>query len=393
MFYRIIISIIAIIPFFCKATPMLEVISIYNEGKIGDQNQIRGIQNSLKESFKNNIILSEFRDIQIEEIKSHLQNNKNFKLILASGEPGVKFYNSIKNFIDPTNTITAYSSHQAVKDYKTVLSTVNLWALPIHVVREKFSQLKNPYSLNGTTIVPVIGVSHDTTPDFLKKEYFKYKDKFEGIKGEFIIVILGGDAPTEEGDIKYYTAQEAERFGNFIGKTAYQKNLAVLVFNGPRTGQYNKDGKLDKNAHRTEMDHVTKAFKEALLKTLNNDKVLIYDFKYNEASLYKAGLGMASEKGMQVFVPGESTSMISEAIDCLPSAQVVIVENSAMNDMHKAHVKSVLESGFATIFNYDNKFNNGKFNNESTSLVKSHKTAADIFAEEIRNTLRKKFGI
>jgi len=56
-------------------------------------------------------------------------------------------------------------------------------------------------------------------------------------------------------------------------------------------------------------------------------------------------LGAIRATKSEIFVPGESTSSISECIDVLPAGAVNIYENTAMNKVHQAHVKSEVEAG------------------------------------------------
>src|SRR5687768_3821038 len=104
MFSRIIICLIGcfitLILFEAKASPTkLELIAIYNEGKVGDQNQIKGIKDALSKRYGNIIKIIEFKDTQVSEVRTLLQNKKVKRVILASGEPGIKFYDSIKESI------------------------------------------------------------------------------------------------------------------------------------------------------------------------------------------------------------------------------------------------------------------------------------------------------
>ena len=49
-----------------------------------------------------------------------------------------------------------------------------------------------------------------------------------------------------------------------------------------------------------------------------------------------------------ILIPGDSTSMISEAID-LPLGKVIVYETGAMNEGHKAHLMSELAMGRISI--------------------------------------------
>jgi mitochondrial fission protein ELM1 len=388
MFSKILIGLIALIPFMAIAAP-LEVISIYNEGRIGDQSQVKGIKESLSKKFGGNIDVVEFKDTQLEEIRSYLKENNKYKVIIASGESGVKLYDSLKGSIDPKNTLATYSSHMPVKGYEKMLGTVKLWALPKHVVNAKFNILDKSDNLKGTKIVPVIGVPHNVTQEELRAEYTKYKDHFKNVKGDFVVVILGGDAPDEDGKMRFYHNSEAMKLANVISTFANHKNLSVLVFNGPRTGLHDDNGKVDDNAHRTKLDHVTNKFQEIITQNVPSDRLFIYDFKHGEPSLYKAGLGFALEKHAEVFVPGESTSMISEAVDNLSADEVIIVSNDAMNKTHEAHVRSVLDTGHAKLYNYSDK----DIDRKSHKPNNNHVTAADVFAGEIYKEVNKTFKI
>ena len=55
-------------------------------------------------------------------------------------------------------------------------------------------------------------------------------------------------------------------------------------------------------------------------------------------------------------MPGESTSMASEACDLLPPEEVIVFENSAMNYTHKRHMYSTYENGYANLLLENIKF-------------------------------------
>ena len=116
-------------------------------------------------------------------------------------------------------------------------------------------------------------------------------------KEKCITVILAGDAPNENGEIKFYTADEAKKIAEHIKEKAKKMKCDVLVTNGPRTGKHNHEtGKENDNNHRRDdLDEVTNAFMKEIEDP--NIECKLFNFDFRKTSLYKSLIGLTIKQG------------------------------------------------------------------------------------------------
>lgn len=163
-----------------------------------------------------------------------------------------------------------------------------------------------------------------------------------------MLILLSGDAPDANGNMQYYTSEEARVLGRTLGEFAQQHELQMLVTNGPRTGQHSPvtHEKLPVHQQNSDLDQVSKTFLSAALEYIAKKDLVFADFKIGSPSLCDEFLGAVLVKGGVAVVGGESTSQIAEAITVL-GRKVYIAGNKAMNINHENHVKSVLSHKYA----------------------------------------------
>jgi hypothetical protein len=104
----------------------------------------------------------------------------------------------------------------------------------------------------------------------------------------------------------------------------------------------------NKAVHREGVkDPVTLAFMDELSKNnISQKQYSLFDFQFGSKNQdMDLILGAIRGTNSEIMVPGESTSSISESIDVLPAGAVTVYDNSAMNKVHQAHVKSEFEAG------------------------------------------------
>jgi hypothetical protein len=74
------------------------------------------------------------------------------------------------------------------------------------------------------------------------------------------------------------------------------------------------------------------------------DKIKLLDFQFGSPSMYKAVIGVTKiNDGSEFWVPGESTSMISELIDLF--GRITVYDHKAMLDTHRNHVSTEFNHG------------------------------------------------
>lgn len=199
------------------------------------------------------------------------------------------------------------------------------------------------------------------------------------------MIVLGGDAPDTDGKMHYYTAAEAQKGAEYIGNFCKVNNYSLLIFNGPRTGGHNPaTGEKDLSAHVTDkLDNVTQSFVTELEKHLNSNDYKLYNYSKNSASPYKAGFWLVKQADRgKCFLPGESTSMISEANDNLP-LQTIIILNNAMNEAHHKH--AILEAKAAKAIVLDTNFQEVKIPVDQALSAEARKSNAALIADQIMN--------
>jgi hypothetical protein len=255
---------------------------------------------------------------------------------------------------------TTINSHQLSTELRENADQFDILSLPGHCPIPE-----------GLKVLKTLGVPHNLQLEELEAERKKFSAEIPDAK-KYTLVILGGDAPTEnEKDpaaftseekkrVKPYTKEEARLLGIHVGAQAIKTGNIVLAIDGPRTGQHNPaTGNFTKLHEKTPegvfaRNEVSQAFIDGLRASgLSEGQFKFFDFKTGVVSAYKALLGaVAKQAGSTVFVPGESTSMISD-LGILPNAkiiaEIIVYHNNAMNEIHQAHVDSVGRSGFATI--------------------------------------------
>lgn len=302
-------------------------------------------------------------------------------IVIGAGEHMFTHLSEFK--ILNNNTLTVFSSHQIPQRIAEHVPNLDLLAFPKHVLN---TESRNFFA---EKLIETIGVAHSTNKENLHSEYQKRVKDFNDLPAvdqKILLLILGGDAPTEEGKYKFYSEENAANDAKIAAEIAAKNGLFLVITNGPRTGSRAQNGEaLNNHKEASATDSVSHAALNKL-NEIGQQNHHFYDFKFLEKgvnSAYKALLHHAyTVSGSMVFVPGESTSMISECCDVLPPNQIFVTLNDAMNENHKSHVKSVIESGYA------NQIDSSKSEilelAQTTSIV-SNKSAALATGERINN--------
>lgn len=322
-----------------------EIISIINPDNMGDANQIRGVMGQIKAISSSEWVTKEVNYQELDKISQSFKCSDKDKIIaISSGVYGIDALRSIEKF-NGCKLLKVHVSHQILNDYEKLLLTktnpegVDIIALPKHAVTEN---LRKKVQHSRTKLVETVGVCHNLTKEEVIDEFKKHSFSFPIVK-KYLVVILGGDVQMPDGkEWKQYQVNEAEKLSELVLARAQEKNLYIIVLNGPRTGKHNVDGTINEKAHKGEIDHVTQTFITSVRAKTENVK--LFDFQIGIPSLYKAALGAAVLKeGSEIWIPGESTSMVSEAVDIIDN--VVVYDHSAMNQTHRFHIDSEFSAG------------------------------------------------
>jgi len=324
-----------------------KVILLSNHDNAGDHNQVMGIARAFK-GFS--------PDVTVEDVNTKTTPGSDIQkmvtpdeevIVIASGEGGIV---GIQDLTPQKNLVICLTSHMILGGYSDpkLMEKVNFLALPIHASEEIASEWKD--KLINTT-----GVAHNRTEEDAHKAYALGKDTLPSCPS-YYAVYLGGDAPTPQKEMKRFTEADAKNLADYAAQEAGES--CILVLNGPRTGKHDANLQEIKTAHRDgQLDHVTAAFKEQLESRIDPKKVHVIDFQFGQNLPYNTFdlvLGALIENKGEILVPGESTSVISEAIDVLPAGMVTIYDNSATNEVHEKHIISEAHAGrVSLLLNYD----------------------------------------
>lgn len=360
-----------------------DIIVVLNEGKIGDQNQLYGITDAVIAKLPKQSI-QYIHSTQVMSLKHILDSEckqNNNTILLTSGLDGANIINDVYRQSCP-NIFIVNTTHLIFDEHNQILGKANLIALPTSSIDPNFLQAAEQ---KGSKIIQTIGVAHNSTPAILEQDYQKHQKDFSWLaqKPKIAMIILGGDAPAKDNKIAIYTAAEAKKAAKYIGEFCKNGQYSLMIFNGARTGLYDPQTfKKREWVHQgKQIDPVTTAFIEELAKYMDKSAFKLYDFNHKVGGFYKAGLWIIKKaKDGKCFLPGESTSMISEAIDNL-NGRTVIIQNNAMNKTHKKHIMSEAAAGNTVIL--DQNFQEIKI--PITSHQYSRKSAATEIAEAILN--------
>jgi hypothetical protein len=323
---------------------------IYTDPKnVGEYNQLKGIAHSLQQIASNTMKQEEFDTQQTQNLLKAITDNLNPDLgnrgiILAAEAHSLPVITALK---PQENIVIAFSSHQFNEGYQKLKDIADIIALPQHTLSP---QDIKALSSDSTTVVQTVGVAHNLDRDTIRESYNQNQAKIPPAN-KYLGLILGGDAPKPEGEMLYYTAEEAQNLAKYVATGILKDNAHLLILNGPRTGKHDnksKDPKVLDTSHRNGVqDPVTQSFIAQLKEEgfIEGENFTLFDFQYDQPSEYKTVLGALLVTASPLLVAGESTSMVSETADCLPSGLVTAYTHDAMNRNHFQHCTSEKDAG------------------------------------------------
>ncbi len=317
---------------------MINIIYFLGE-LIGDDNNTRGVARNAAALYRDSgqaVTITEFKS-SVENIEDarkliiSLDNTRDSIITISSGESGLAPLKALKASFGK-KIFTSWSAHQlsGSMDF-TILDQISL---PLGVASHDVKVAL------GRKLIETVGIPHNLTRTDLESDYLAWKDKLAVTNKKKLVVILGGDAPNPEGKQLLYTTKEARHLAEYVVSLATKNDYYIYITNGPRTGRFNADTKKEnKIAHRADIDitiptdEVSTAFTQKL--TAKGVMYHFIDFRYNSPSSFKALLKIADK----VILPGESTSMISEASDFVDDITVYLT--NSMNVNHFLSVEQI----------------------------------------------------
>lgn len=194
---------------------------------------------------------------------------------------------------------------------------------PNHAIDKRFLALEK----SGVRLIKISGVLHAKTIDNIKMESTSEIDP----RTEYV-VMLAGDVQKEDGSWESYNKDMLSEFLKDLPKDKF-----ILILNGPRTGKHlENSNQIDNFSHRTGTDYITKS---VIYEGVENWKIV--DFKYGKKSLWDSALKYCTDHtDVGLILPGESTSMISEALSL--GIRPIVYRNPIMTDGSSNYVKQLL---------------------------------------------------
>ena len=363
---------------------------VTNQENVGDHNQAVGIANALKSHFapetveEQNFSAEDRRSLLNAMAKTLAADPDNKIIIIGAGEASIL---TLAALSPQPNVVIVHSSHQLTKQHILLRDRANVVALPWHAVTNKdLDKLTSPI----TYVVTTYGVAHNLTPEVIQAEYEANQGKIPS-SFKYMGVILGGDAPTPGGKILYYTPTEAAKLASYLA-TIRKSDQHLLILNSPRTGKHNPHtGAVIPGTHVDErVDVVTAAFIQELeRKGLKRDQDFsLFDFHFGQPSYYKIILGALLMTQSPLVVAGESTSMVSEAADCLPHGLVTAYFHSAMNKNHIRHCKAENKAGRINLLYLDSGKEVKAIPAFPINTTKANDPAASVIAKAVYMRLK-----
>ena len=335
---------------------MTHIIALTDDVHKGDNDNALAVQASLADSYKQEgyaIALNQYNIAEIDALTAHIkQNREEGHIIIGAGSQSVEPLLKLDGL---PNVVTSWSGHQAATILMEgdAINKIDSIHLPRYAMPQQLRTQRNK------VVETMHGVPNaKTAANFLTAFKQAHENGLKIPQAEsYITVVLGGDAPDagyeraspeeKKNHLHHFTVEEAWNLGKKVAWEAERENAVVLVTNGPRTGKYDAEGKPKTNPG-TQDDPFLQAFEQGFQLnhpgTMAEPKLVKYDFHKGERA-YDAIMGAAILKDGAVFLPGESTSMLTEAVECCNPGKVVAYKTNAMNETHERQSDILFNAG------------------------------------------------
>lgn len=297
------------------------ILMIIHSKYYGDVGQMKGVSSSLSQyitstSPNNTVSVKEVDARNVLDIIREEKSHNRSIILLTAGNNGIDDVVRISK--TEKDVYIVHMAHQIFDSYDLLLKPkkgaegADLVVLPRHVIE---SDIHQKFIKSETQLLPTPGVCHNVTLESLNSNYRDNKDVLPEYP-KYLVVMLAGDAQRSDGSWAYYTKDEAAKLAKHLKKMAEKNNQYILLFNGPRTGMHNTEtGEIIMDVH---MNNNIDAISQEFLSHFNeSDRIKFFNFQFDAPSrMYYAALAATVKRpGSDVYIPGESVSMISEAVD------------------------------------------------------------------------------
>ncbi len=300
-----------------KSSAIYTIYFLVNDSNTGDNFTAYAIAHGLKYNLGNTYEVTEINKDNLKFTKDIIEEND---IVVGAGLHNLFVLTDL-------NAFTIWSCHQLPDVDIDFINMINLVAIPEH------SFYRSNSDIITTNLLKTFGVAHSRRIEDIIQAYSDSTIKRSSC---YEFLILSGDAPEENGTIKYFSAEAAILITNYVNNNRLE-NSHLLVTNSHRTGKHNPStGNVIE--YGSEIDNIS----QECLATLQGSE---YDF-FNARSItnnYPALLGSVythTEKS-RIYIPGESISMISEALSLFHMENIFIYETDSMSGSHYAHLKII----------------------------------------------------
>ena len=211
----------------------MKIYLLTNPNFVGDNNQLIGIQLAIQANLKDE--QCEFQRIKEADFNVDLLVNGDF--VFVSGSHGLLLAEAIKRH-DPNHQIL-WSGHQYFSEFSSIQHLPDIVALP----ETALSESQKTELMGKTTLIITSGVAHCVNDNTVEEDHANFKGQlpphFQFPKQ--VGIILAGDAPEPNGQMKYFTEDDARKqasdIATYLVTHGYdQVDAAIMITNGPRTG-------------------------------------------------------------------------------------------------------------------------------------------------------------
>lgn len=303
-----------------------------HESFIGERDQIEGVARRFLERDTRWSIRRV--NVAIEPLPSMPGNY----IAISSGNYGLDALSTIKK--QNGNGITIWVSHQVLDGLKARVKQeagvqgIDVIALPGTAIDAYQAEA---LARGGSCVLRTMGVSHTMTRIGSIEAYQAMRNQFP-IASRYLLVVLGGDTQSTCGQHwRYYSEKEARYLAEYVADWMQREPLTLLVSNGPRTGKFEPlSGKERIGVHRNGVaDPVTQVFMQVLRQRKIAASLIDFHYEDTHGIRLNALLGaIASHPDSYALLPGESSSMIAQALAVLPKGSLTLFSHSAMNEVH-----------------------------------------------------------
>ncbi len=328
-----------------KGISLRNVYVLSNSGFLGDKNQCGGVVSALGRKLKSHPI--KFNTIDCDEDKlseTKIQEFTENDIVIAAGAHGLQAIERIKTTLPLSHhPVTILTGHQFFPEFKKLETRYypDIVGLPRATLDENEVKLLTKHS----KFIPLIGVPHHVTEESVAQDLKEFKNPPDLSEKFPVGIILAGDAPDHKSNSKkFFTPDDARKRANFIVQdlknSGFLTDKTVLIItNGPRTGQHNysTQEELQPNPHKAKQtDEVSLAFLDQLSKLgISPKQIQFYNFDFVFPSAYKPLLDWVARHTSIIYIPAESTSMVTESeYVCRRGGKVIVYSISSENLSH-----------------------------------------------------------